>query len=74
MAAITYADTRVNQGGLMRCCLASLADFVEAHAAEPAAEGMTLDCAYEKPGNANLVLEGRVWRWNRPAGLGSPRS
>lgn len=53
---------RVRQGGLLRCCLASLAmceDEVDV--------GDVLDCRYEDPGNANLVLANdAVWEWNRP--------
>ena len=53
---------KVNQGGLMRCCLATVAeceDEVEV--------GAILDCKYESPGNANMILDqGLVWRWNRP--------
>lgn len=74
MAVLTYADALVNQGGLMRCCLATLADFVTAHAAEPAVEGFVLDCAYEKPGNVNMIFDGRVFRWNRPADFGRLRT
>ena len=69
MAVLTYADVLVAQGGLMRCCLATLADFVAAHATEPALEGFVLDCAYEAPGNTKMILEGKVFRWNRPADL-----
>ncbi len=53
---------KVNSGGLMRCCLGTLAECTE-----EVEIGHILDCAYEPPGNANMILdEGRVWRWNRP--------
>ena len=72
MTALAYSEVLVNQGGLMRCCLATLADFLEAHAAEPAVEGFVLDCVYEQSGNANMILEGKVFRWNRPTDFGAP--
>lgn len=74
MSALTYGDVLVSQGGLMRCCLATLADFVTGHANEPAVDGFVLDCRYEKSGNANMILEGKAFRWNRPADFGAPDS
>ena len=69
-----FADTRVNQGGLMRCCLATIADYAEARAGQEAPEGvLVIDCQHETPGNSRIVLEGGVWRWNRPGAL-SPKA
>lgn len=63
---MTWDQTKVEQGGLMRCCLYSLGQFVEEHSKEEATEGFTLDCIYEKPGNKNLIFQGGVWKWNQP--------
>jgi len=57
-------EYRVKQGGLTRCCLESLTNQVFAMTERPA-DGTVLDCEYEKEGNANLILEGFTWRWNR---------
>lgn len=53
---------RVNHGGLMRCCIATLEQSTE-----PSQVGTTLDCQYEPEGNKNMIVgEDGVWRWNRP--------
>ena len=48
----------------MRCCLETLYEYIETHADEECTEGETLDCKYEKPGNANIILCDGIWRWN----------
>jgi len=46
----------------MRCCLGTLAECTEE--VEP---GRILDCKYEPPGNANMILAvDGIWEWNRP--------
>jgi hypothetical protein len=68
-----FADTRVNQGGLMRCCTGTIANHVELHARDDVPEGvLVIDCEYETPGNSRIVLEGGVWRWNNPEELDRP--
>lgn len=53
---------RVNYGGLMRCCLGTLAECEE-----PSEPGTVLDCKYETPGNARMVVNpAGVWVWNHP--------
>lgn len=56
------ADTRVNYGGLMRCCLASLSEYIEREAEEEAVEGTIVSCVYGDHGT--MILDGGVWRWN----------
>jgi hypothetical protein len=58
-------DYRVAQGGLMRCCMESLDRQLRAMTERPK-DGTVLDCEFEKAGNGNLVLDGLIWRWNRP--------
>ena len=63
-------DTFLNQGGMMRCCLASVALYVDLHEDDEAVDGLTIPCDYEQPNpkkpNGRLVLhlEGKraVWR------------
>lgn len=61
---LTYNDTLVRKGGLMRCCLQSLGEWVEHNKDQPIEDGKILDCRFEKPLNKKMVLEGRTWRWN----------
>lgn len=57
---------RVYQGGLMRCCLGTLDEYLQSRD-EPSQEGDTLDCKYEKdPENKNMIFQDGAWRWNRP--------
>lgn len=77
--SILYADTHINQGGLMRCCIATITAYVDEHADEDAPDGMTIDCVYEQSSPyRKIILVDGVWRWNRqgavdagllPAGL-----
>lgn len=70
----TYAQTKVAQGGLMRCCLATIDEYVATHADQSPKFGLILDCKYEKPGNAQVVLDtSGIWRWNRPDPLLVPK-
>ena len=51
----------VRQGGLMRCCLATIGETET-----ETKVGDTLDCKYEPEGNANLIVANdAVWEWNR---------
>lgn len=59
-----YDETRVNQGGLMRCCLQSLGTFVDEKKDQEAAEGEVHRCSYCK---SPMVLENGVWRWQKEA-------
>jgi hypothetical protein len=63
---MTYSETRVNYGGLMRCCLGTLRDYIIAHIDDEAHEGETLDCKYEPPNNRQMILKKGTWRWNNP--------
>lgn len=57
-------EMRLAHGGLMRCCIGSLSNQLDAMTERPA-DGTVLDCEYETPGNGNLILDGNTWRWNR---------
>lgn len=56
-------DYRVVPGGLMRCCLETVSRVLERET-EPE-EGEVFDCIHEKPGNRQLIVENKVFRWNR---------
>lgn len=62
---ILFADTEISQGGLMRCCIASIHEYAAPRAAETAPDTLVISCLYEteKDGN-NIILEKGVWRWN----------
>lgn len=56
---------RVKTGGLMRCCLASLDEYMDSLAPniEPL-EGTTIGCRYHKdPNKAEMILQAGAWRW-----------
>lgn len=66
-------EYKVRQGGLMRCCLASLDEAMEA-ATSPPEEGNTLRCKYC---SNSMIFVNDAWQWDRPtvdmtdlAGLG----
>ncbi len=59
-----YKETNISSGGLMRCCLETLYDFIKNHSEETAIDGFILDCAYAKPGNSEMILRGGTWKWN----------
>ena len=54
---------RVDMGGLMRCCLATIAE-----SEEPTEVGSILSCKYERDAdNQNMIVnQAGVWEWNRP--------
>jgi hypothetical protein len=59
---------RVNIGGLMRCCLASLSELYPNGAAKIAAEGQTLQCKFAPDSiNHRMIFDAGVWRWWREA-------
>lgn len=62
MDEVAANERMVRIGGLMRCCLATLGN-----SESPSVVGTVLDCQYETPGNANMVVaQDGVWEWNRP--------
>jgi hypothetical protein len=54
-------------GGLMRCCTQTVADLANAarDTGTPYVDGTVFDCKYESEGNARIVLDLGVFRWNR---------
>ena len=61
---MNYDETKVNQGGLMRCCLQSLALWIQEREDDEAVEGTTIGCQYESdPDKPRMVLHGDMWKW-----------
>lgn len=60
-----YYETRLNLGGLMRCCFETISEYVDAHEDEECTD-MVMDCIYEKDGNKQIKLENGIWKWNNP--------
>jgi hypothetical protein len=56
-------DTTIAIGGLMRCCIATILAYIDAHQDDDVVD-MVLDCMHEKPGNEQILLTGRTWKWN----------
>jgi hypothetical protein len=54
----------IHHGGLMRCCLATLDEAMEAAEVEPQ-EGEVLKCKHHPYDEGMIYLRG-AWRWNRP--------
>ena len=51
----------VRPGGLMRCCLGTLADSVE-----ETTPGSIMSCKAEPPDNQNMIVAvDGIWEWNR---------
>lgn len=60
-----FADTRINPGGLMRCCFQTIHEYVDAHMGEAAPESLVISCRYEMyKESMNIILEKGEWRWN----------
>lgn len=53
---------QVRTGGLMRCCLASLHEAMEA-ATEPPKEGDRLPCKYHDEPDDVMVFRDGAWEW-----------
>jgi hypothetical protein len=71
-AMTKIAETVISQGGLMRCCIETIYDYIDTHGQEPITEPLVLDCKYERP-DQQIILSKNVntgqwvWRWNREA-------
>lgn len=60
---------QVAQGGLMRCCLASLDDAMSGRT-KPVQDGETHACKYCKN---TMIVRGGVWHWDSDAALAAER-
>jgi hypothetical protein len=58
---VTY---QVRTAGLMRCCLATLAERMPLCAEDPV-EGEIIHCQHH-PDNGGMIFRDGVWEWNRP--------
>jgi len=56
-----HGNTRINIGGMLRCCVATLNEMDLDTEVE---NGQTLDCKYEKENNQSMILEDGIWKWN----------
>jgi|SRR5215471_5418168 len=56
---------RVNIGGLMRCCLSTLAELYPNGPARIAYDGQTLQCQYSASPNHHMICRDGVWEWDR---------
>lgn len=54
-------DMKINQSGLMRCCLQSAAEWVDEDADADVAEGETIDCRYGS--GTSMVVHDGVIEW-----------
>lgn len=57
-------EYRVRIGGLLRCCLQSLAEAMEVSITPPT-EGDLHLCKYGKNSVPELIFKDGVWQWNR---------
>ena len=58
------ADLRVNPGGLLRCCIATLSEHVAGLEEEPK-EGDTLQCRYCSNVGGGMIVRHGLWEWKR---------
>ena len=56
-------ETKLNIGGLMRCCIKTLEDWMDAHKDDDVADGTKIKCRWCK--NGQMVLEGGIWMWDK---------
>jgi hypothetical protein len=62
---LLFADTTIQEGGLLRCCLASIAEYVEARAEQAAPPELVISCVHETyQDSENIILREGVWYWN----------
>jgi len=61
----------VRQGGLMRCCLATLDEAMEARTMPPN-DGDVIHCKYHAD-NDGMIFRAGAWEWNQPERKGHPR-
>jgi hypothetical protein len=52
---------KVRAGGLMRCCLLTLADYYSGAPELHAVEGQVLPCVYC---TSSMIFSGGYWSWN----------
>lgn len=52
----------IRQGGLMRCCIATIQEEMESQSALPM-EGDRLQCKHH-PNNGGMIFKDNVWEWN----------
>ena len=68
-AKLLFGDTVIDAGGLgglLRCCIASVHEYVEEHAEETAPDTLVISCLHEsEKDSGNIILESGVWRWNQ---------
>ena len=56
-----HKDTRINIGGMLRCCIQTLNEM---DLESDVYDGQVVDCFYEPSGNKALILSGNTWMWN----------
>jgi hypothetical protein len=60
-----YADTTINPGGLMRCEMETIDEYIGEHMAEHVPDKpLIIACHYCSGRPLNIILEDGVWRWN----------
>jgi hypothetical protein len=64
----------VDQGGLMRCCIQSIADWITAKPEAEVVEGETLSCRFESKEPTQMVVTGDTVRWADPVYPPIPKS
>jgi hypothetical protein len=58
-----FKNTRINHGGMMRCCDESLLKAKDLE--DECREGETVQCLYSADLSHNWILAAGVWEWNR---------
>ena len=66
-------ETRVNIGGLMRCCTGTLDKIATETPDAEYANGAIIQCMYTGNPSHSMVLRKGVWHWNHPPDLGYSR-
>lgn len=59
-------ELKINGGGLLRCCVLSASEWIEAQPDAEVAQGEKIACHYEKSNEADMVVDQGVIRWFDP--------
>ena len=66
----TWGESYVAMGGLMRCCLDTLAKVIEEAPETPCVEGQSIQCRYTSDPLHHMVMHNKdeigTWKWDRP--------
>lgn len=55
-----YWETKIHVGGLLRCCIVTVEQFISDYGYKPAEQGAVVECPYC---HTSVRLDEGIWRW-----------